>query len=130
MSSGRLFLDRVARQQSPSPLRRQAQHISVAGSKERIYHRTVTSVLTGCLTFRDRRTIWLNPDFSSPYILLGKAYAKTKQLALAEGVLKRALRMDPNNAGTHYLLGGIYREMGRTEDSRKEFDLWKKLKEE
>ena len=56
MSSGRLFLDRVARQQSPSPLRRQPQHISVARSKETIYHRTVTSVLTGCLTFRDRRT--------------------------------------------------------------------------
>ena len=56
MSSGRLFLDRVARQQSPSPLRRQAQHTSVAGSKETIYHRTVSSVLTGCLKFRDRRS--------------------------------------------------------------------------
>jgi hypothetical protein len=55
MSSGRLFLDRVARQHCPSPLRRHSQHISIAGSKGTIYHRTVSSVLTGCLTFRDKR---------------------------------------------------------------------------
>jgi hypothetical protein len=41
MSSGRLFLDRVARQHCPSPLRRQGHHKSLdqpIGSK---YHRTV-----------------------------------------------------------------------------------------
>ena len=45
----RLFLDRDARQQSPSPLYRQAQNNSIVQVGERIYHRTVTSVLTGCL---------------------------------------------------------------------------------
>ena len=55
MSSGRLFLDRVGRHQSPSPLHRHTQNKFIAGSKGTIYHRTVTSVLTGCLTFRDRR---------------------------------------------------------------------------
>jgi hypothetical protein len=55
MSSGRLFLDRVGRHQSPSPLRRRHQNNLIARSEERIYHRTVTSVLTGCLTFRDKR---------------------------------------------------------------------------
>ena len=38
MSSGRLFLDRVARQQSPSPLHRQPDHKTVDGSPGRIYH--------------------------------------------------------------------------------------------
>ena len=47
MSSGRLFLDRVGRHQGPSPLRRHLQNISIAGSKGTIYHRTVSSVLTG-----------------------------------------------------------------------------------
>jgi len=56
MSSGRLFLDRVGRHQSPSPLRRRDQNNSLARSNGTIYHRTVTSVLTGCLTFRDKRT--------------------------------------------------------------------------
>jgi hypothetical protein len=43
MSSGRLFLDRVARQHCPSPLHRQPDHKSVDRSEERIYHRTVTA---------------------------------------------------------------------------------------
>jgi len=54
MSSDRLFLDRVARQHCPSPLHRHAQIKSVAGLQGTIYHRTVGSVLTGCLTQRDR----------------------------------------------------------------------------
>jgi hypothetical protein len=65
MSSGRLFLDRVARRQSPSPLHQRTQHISIAGSKGTIYHRTVTSVLTGCLTFRDKRMSSRSPLIAS-----------------------------------------------------------------
>jgi hypothetical protein len=61
MSSGRLFLDRVARQHCPSPLRRHAQHISIAALKGSIYHRTVTSVLTGCLTSGGKRIDVLCP---------------------------------------------------------------------
>ena len=45
MSSGRLFLDRVGRHQSPSPLHRRDQNNSVALSGRTIYHRTVTCVL-------------------------------------------------------------------------------------
>ena len=55
MSSGRLFLDRVGRHQSPSPLHRRDQNKLIAGSDGTIYHRTVSRVLTGCLTFRDKR---------------------------------------------------------------------------
>jgi tetratricopeptide (TPR) repeat protein len=76
-----------------------------------------------------QKSIWLNPDFSSPYILLGKAYYHMDQLEFAAGMLKQAVRMDPNNAGAHYLLGNVYRQMGRREDSRKEFELWRKAKE-
>jgi hypothetical protein len=50
MSSGRLFLDRVARQQSPSPLHRQPDHKTLDESEERIYHRTVTAAFPSCLT--------------------------------------------------------------------------------
>ena len=55
MSSGRLFLDRVGRHQSPSPLHRRDQNNLIARSEGTVYHRTVTSVLTGCLSFRDKR---------------------------------------------------------------------------
>jgi hypothetical protein len=50
MSSDWLILDRVARLHCPSPLHQRSQHKSIAASMETNYHRTVTSVLTGCLT--------------------------------------------------------------------------------
>ena len=48
---------RVARQQSPLPLHRHDQHKSVVLPNGTIYHRTVSSVLTGCLAFRDKRNL-------------------------------------------------------------------------
>jgi hypothetical protein len=53
ISSGRLFLDRDGRHQSPSPLHRRPQHKIIAASNGTNYHRTVTSVLTGCLSRGD-----------------------------------------------------------------------------
>jgi hypothetical protein len=53
MSSGRLFLDQDGRHQSPSPLHRRPQHKIIAASNGTNYHRTVTSVLTGCLSRGD-----------------------------------------------------------------------------
>ena len=50
MSSGRLFLDRVGRHQSPSPLHRHGQHNLIAWSERTHYHRTVSSVLTVCVS--------------------------------------------------------------------------------
>lgn len=46
MSSGRLFLDRVGRHQSPSPLHRRDQNNLIARFEGTIYHQTVTSVLS------------------------------------------------------------------------------------
>src|SRR5581483_9708144 len=56
MSSGRLFLDRGARQQSPSPLHRQLHPKTVPGWGTIKWQRTANSVLTVCLTKRDNRT--------------------------------------------------------------------------
>jgi len=44
---------RVARQHCPSPLHRHHQIKSIAASNGIIYHRTVNSLLTVCLTHRD-----------------------------------------------------------------------------
>jgi hypothetical protein len=45
MSSGRLFLDRVGRHESPSPLHRQGQHNLFCRSEETNYHQMVSGVL-------------------------------------------------------------------------------------
>ena len=50
MSSGRLFLDRGARQHCPSPLHRQPDHKTLDGFQERIYYRMVTASFPLCLT--------------------------------------------------------------------------------
>ena len=57
MSSGRLFLDRVARQQSPSPLHRQPHPKAVPGWGTIDFQRTANSVLTVCLSQGDNRTL-------------------------------------------------------------------------
>ena len=56
MSSGRLFLDRVARQQSPSPLHRQLHPKTVPGWGTMKWQRTANSVLTVCLSRGDNRS--------------------------------------------------------------------------
>jgi hypothetical protein len=55
MSSGRLFLDRGGRHQSPSPLHRHIQHKSLAFRRASEYHRTACSVLTVCVSRGDKR---------------------------------------------------------------------------
>src|SRR5579863_8883666 len=45
---------RVARQHGPFPLHRHPQHKTIAASNEIIYHRTVTSLLTVCLSSGDK----------------------------------------------------------------------------
>ena len=56
MSSGRLFLDRGGRHQSPSPLRRHPQNNSLVFRRARNYHRTAGSVLTVCVSRGDKRS--------------------------------------------------------------------------
>ncbi len=46
------------------------------------------------------RAIWLNSDFSGPYIVLGKCYVKTANYANAESILRHALTLDPNNSSS------------------------------
>jgi len=55
MSSGRLILDRVARQHCPSPLHRQSHPKTVPGWGTMDLQRTANSVLTVCLSQGDNR---------------------------------------------------------------------------
>ena len=64
MSSGRLFLDRVGRHQSPSPLHRHGQDKLIARSEATNYHRTVSSVLTVPEGSRPRNPMKMTPDHS------------------------------------------------------------------
>jgi len=62
------------------------------------------------------RAIWLNSDFSGPYIVLGKCYFKTANYYNAEGILRHALTLDPNNYSATYMLGQALISQGKREE--------------
>jgi cytochrome c-type biogenesis protein CcmH/NrfG len=64
------------------------------------------------------RAIWLNSDFSGPYIVLGKCYFKTANYSNAEGILRHALTLDPNNYSARYLLGQTLVAQGKKDEGR------------
>ncbi len=64
------------------------------------------------------RAIWLNSDFSGPYIVLGKCYFKTANYSNAEGILRQALTLDPNNYSATYLLGQTLLAEGKSDEGR------------
>jgi Flp pilus assembly protein TadD len=69
----------------------------------------------------------VSPFYSAPYILLGRAYTKQGQAAMAEAMLRRAIEYDPNNKQAHYLLGQLLQQTGRSEEARKELELAERL---
>ena len=74
-----------------------------------------------------QRSLWINPYFSGPYIVLGRAYLATNDPGTAEGFLRRAVEYDPNNKSAHYLLAQVLRKLGHAEEAGKEFDVASKL---
>ncbi len=75
-----------------------------------------------------QKSIWLNPYFSGPYIVLGKVHLKKGDLASAESILRRALRMDANNFSGHHLLAQVLQQANRREEAKKEFELAEQLR--
>ncbi len=75
-----------------------------------------------------QKSIWLNPYFSGPYIVLGKVHLKKGDLSNAETILRRALKMDPNNFSGHHLLAQVLQQAKRLEEAKKEFETADKLR--
>ena len=76
-----------------------------------------------------QRAVWLNPDFSGPFILLGKCYFKKGDYTNAEGILRRALKIDPQNASATYLLGQTLMVEGKKDEGRSVLERWKTMRE-
>jgi len=67
------------------------------------------------------RAVLLESNTTGPYILLGKLMLKQQNPMMAEMYLQHALKMDPGNHMTHYLLGQVYRTEGRRDDAAREY---------
>jgi cytochrome c-type biogenesis protein CcmH/NrfG len=49
-------------------------------------------------------------------------------LANAEGVLRHALLLDPQNVSAHYMLGQTLMQEDKPDEAKKEFARWRELK--
>jgi len=93
MSSGRLFLDRVARQHCPSPLRRQGHHKSLDQRIESKYHRTGSTLVTVYLDCGDpgiAARFWTR-ELEPLYLRVpaGIVFARLKVIAGALSLVRR-----------------------------------------
>lgn len=75
------------------------------------------------------RAAQLQPDDSEALLGLAKNLIQTKETQKAQAVLEHAVEVDPASAEAHFRLGTLYREQGRTADSKREFEQYQKFKD-
>ena len=56
-------------------------------------------------------------------MILGKVLMAKKQFPQAERTLQRAIAVDSGNYTAHYLLGQLYRELGKTTAAERELKI-------
>jgi hypothetical protein len=98
MSSGRLFLDRGGRHQSPSPLRRHPQNKSLVFRRTRNYHQTAGSVLTVCVSRGDKR----NRHHAHPRDRHRQESTRHRRHLYRSDCLRDELRLARRNCGRSY----------------------------
>ncbi len=76
-----------------------------------------------------KKSIWLNQNFTGPYVIMGKVQLKKGSPDVAADFLERARDMDPGNPDAHFLLGRAYKDLGRAEESKQEFELAQKIRD-
>jgi tetratricopeptide (TPR) repeat protein len=78
---------------------------------------------------RFTRASQLRPNDSEASIGLAKVFMTMDEPEKAEPLLRHALEMDPTSAMAHFRLSTIYRQTGRTEDAKHEFEEYQKYKQ-
>lgn len=76
-----------------------------------------------------QRAYELQPQEPAAMLGLAKIYAARKQLDKAASLLEQLEKNDPTDDSVHFRLGTVYRQMGRTEDAKREFAEYQKYKE-
>ncbi|MGA8030476.1 MAG: tetratricopeptide repeat protein, partial [Bryobacteraceae bacterium] len=70
----------------------------------------------------------LEPNDPDAELGMAKVLMSMQQPEKAEPHLEHAAQLEPFNAATHYRLGVLYRELGRSDDSHRELAEFEKLK--
>lgn len=75
------------------------------------------------------RASQLQPADGDAKLGMAKAYTELNQNDKALAVLEQAVRDEPTNAYAHYRLGTLYRKAGRTDEAKREVEIYKQLKD-
>jgi tetratricopeptide (TPR) repeat protein len=77
---------------------------------------------------RYSRAVQLQPNDPDADIGLAKVFMTMDQPLKAEPLLQRALKLDPTSPLAHFRLSTVYRQIGRTEDAKRELEEYQKYK--
>jgi tetratricopeptide (TPR) repeat protein len=75
------------------------------------------------------RAIRLKPGLLPAHLELGKAFYQRSEFVKAEGELRKALA-DDSEGNVHYILGNVYKQLGRDEQARSAFAESRRIKSE
>jgi len=75
------------------------------------------------------KAVALEPADAEAKLDLAKALLEMNEDAKALPLLEASEQLEPTDAVVHYRLATLYRKMGRTEDARREVELYKKYKD-
>jgi tetratricopeptide (TPR) repeat protein len=75
------------------------------------------------------RALQLQPDDPEANLGLGKLMFALNQPQKALPLLEKSVKLDPTDATAHYRLGSLYRQLGRSDDARREVAEFQRLKE-
>jgi len=75
------------------------------------------------------KAIALQPADSDAKLGLAKTLIEMNQSDKALTLLEQTVQLEPTNATAHYRLGMLYRNTGKTDEAKREMDLYKKYKD-
>ena len=75
------------------------------------------------------KAVTLQPADADAKLGLAKILIEMNQGDKALPLLEASVQLEPTNSTAHYRLSTLYRKMGRTEDARRELELYKKYKD-
>jgi tetratricopeptide (TPR) repeat protein len=75
------------------------------------------------------KAVQLQPADADAKLGLAKALLEMDEPDKALPLLEASVQLEPTNANAHYRLATLYRKLGRTDDARREVELYKKYKD-
>ena len=75
------------------------------------------------------RAAQLQPDDSEALLGLAKDLLERKETQKAQGLLERAVQVDPTSVVAHFRLATVYRLQGKIADAKRELEEYQKLKD-